>query len=54
MLLAEEAGGVATDRSGRRAGLYSDGIVVSSKTLHSEFMRRTDGMPWRQPTTTIA
>ncbi len=54
MLLAEEAGGIATDRSGRRAGLYSDGIVVSSRPLHSEFMRRVDGMAWHEPTTTTA
>ena len=31
MLLAEEAGGIVTDRTGRRAGLYSDGIVVSNR-----------------------
>ena len=49
MLLAEEAGGVVTDRMGRRAGLYSDGIVVSSRALHSEFMRLTEGMAWRRP-----
>ena len=54
LLLAEEAGGVVTDRTGRRAGLYSDGIVVSNRPLHSEFMRRTEGMAWRQPTTTVA
>jgi len=54
MLLAEEAGGVVTDRTGRRAGLYSDGIVVSSRALHSEFMRRTDGMAWREPTRAMA
>ena len=53
ILLAEEAGGVVTDRTGRRAGLYSDGIVVSNRVLHSEFMRRTEGMAWRQPTTAV-
>ena len=50
LLLVEEAGGVVTDRTGRRAGLYSDGIVASSQALHSEFMRRTGGLPWREPT----
>ena len=50
ILLVEEAGGVVTDRTGRRAGLYSDGIVASSRALHAEFMRRTDGMAWRRPT----
>ena len=51
LLLVKEAGGVVTDRTGRRAGLYSDGIVASSRALHSEFMLRTDGMAWRKPTT---
>lgn len=50
MLLVEEAGGVITDRTGKRATLYSDGIIASSATLHAEFMRRTEGMAWRMPT----
>jgi myo-inositol-1(or 4)-monophosphatase len=50
MLLVEEAGGIITDRTGKRAGLYSDGLVASNSTLHSEFMHLTDGMPWRRPT----
>lgn len=54
MLLVEEAGGVVTDRQGKRATVYSDGIIASSKTLHSQFMRRTDGMEWRKPTRTTA
>ena len=50
LLLVEEAGGVVTDRTGKRAGLYSDGLVASNGPLHAEFMRRTDGMAWRSPT----
>ncbi|MCH8205690.1 MAG: inositol monophosphatase [Chloroflexi bacterium] len=50
LLLVEEAGGVITDRSGKRAGLHSDGLIASSKALHVEFMRKTEGMPWRRPT----
>ena len=50
LLLVEEAGGVITDRTGKRAGLYSDGLVASNAGLHTEFMRRTDGMAWRRPT----
>ena len=50
LLLVEEAGGVVTDRTGRRAGLYSDGLVASNAALHAEFMRRTEGMAWRRPT----
>jgi fructose-1,6-bisphosphatase/inositol monophosphatase family enzyme len=54
MLLVEEAGGVITDRTGARAGLYSDGLIASSTALHAEFMRRTDGLPWRSPTHHLA
>ena len=50
MLLVEEAGGVVTDRSGRRANLYSDGIVASNAALNAEFLRKTEGMDWRMPT----
>jgi fructose-1,6-bisphosphatase/inositol monophosphatase family enzyme len=50
MILVEEAGGVITDRAGRRAGLYSDGLIATNATLHAEFMRTTEGMAWRNPT----
>ena len=50
LLLVEEAGGIVTDRTGKRAGLYSDGLVASNKTLHAEFMRRTTDMAWRRST----
>ena len=50
MLLVEEAGGVITDRTSKRAGLYSDGLIASNSTLHAEFMRRTEGLAWRRPT----
>ena len=50
LLLVEEAGGIITDRVGKRAGLYSDGIVASNTTLHAEFMHKTDGLDWRKPT----
>ena len=50
ILLVEEAGGIITDRSGKRAGLYSDGLIATNTTLHAEFMSRTGGMAWRRPT----
>ena len=50
ILLVEEAGGIVTDRTGKRAGLHSDGLIATNATLHAEFMRKTDGMPWRRPT----
>ena len=50
ILLMEEAGGVITDRNGKRLELYADGLIASNATLHAEFMRKTEGMPWRLPT----
>jgi myo-inositol-1(or 4)-monophosphatase len=54
LLLVREAGGVITDRTGRPAELYSDGLLASNATLHAEFMRKTDGMAWRRPTHMLA
>lgn len=50
ILLAQEAGGVATDRTGQPAALRSDGIIATSPALLREFLRKTDGMTWRKPT----
>ena len=50
LILVEEAGGVATDRSGRRATIYSDGIIVTNSSLLNQFMEATEGMSWREPT----
>ena len=50
LLLVEEAGGVVTDRNGRRAGLYSDGLIASNRALYRQFMRATEGLQWRVPT----
>ncbi len=47
LLLVEEAGGLATDRYGSPASLYSDGTIAASPGLHAEFMELTEGMPWR-------
>ena len=48
LLLVREAGGIVTDRTGAPATLRSDGLVASNKTLHAEFMSRTEGMAWRE------
>lgn len=53
LLLREAHGGIITDRTGQPASLHSEGIVASNRTLHGEFMRRTNGMNWRQPTNII-
>ncbi len=47
VLLAQEAGGVVTDRNGRPLKLDSPNIIVSNRALHAEFLRRTEGLPWR-------
>ncbi|MGH2543121.1 MAG: inositol monophosphatase family protein [Ardenticatenaceae bacterium] len=49
MLLVEEAGGIITDRNGKRANLHSDGIIAANPTLLADFLRRTEGMEWRKP-----
>lgn len=49
LLLVEEAGGVVTDRTGRRAGLRSDGLIASNRALHRQFIRATEGLQWRVP-----
>jgi myo-inositol-1(or 4)-monophosphatase len=50
LILVEEAGGIVTDRQGFRAGLYSDGIVASSSSIHEDFMNQTRSSLWRKPT----
>ena len=47
ILLVEESGGIATDRRGQKANLFSEGIIVSNKTLHRTFLEITHGMNWR-------
>lgn len=50
ILLVREAGGVITDRGGKKMTLYGDGLIASNKKLHAEFLQRTVNTPWRQPT----
>ena len=44
LLLIQEAGGVATDRNGYRAKLYSDGIIAGSSSLHQDFINSRKGV----------
>lgn len=46
LVLAPEAGGVYTDKHGGPAGLRSDGLIVSNRALHAEFLRVTEGSEW--------
>ncbi len=54
ILMVQEAGGVITDRNGKRMTLYSDGVIASSRRLHTEFLHRTEGLSWREPTQRLA
>ena len=54
LLLVEEAGGLRVDRSGKRASLLSDGIIAANAALLRDFLRKTDGHPWRAPTVHLA
>ena len=47
ILLIEESGGIATDRKGEKANLFSEGILVANATLHKAFLEITDNMKWR-------
>lgn len=47
IIMGQEAGGVVTDRDGKPITLESPSIIVSSRTLVDEFLRKTEGTPWR-------
>jgi myo-inositol-1(or 4)-monophosphatase len=48
LLLIDEAGGIITDRRGTTATLYSESVIASSISLHTDFMRLSHGTPWRE------
>ena len=50
ILLAQEAGAVVTDRDGAPISLDSPSIIVANETLKDEFLRITEGLPWREGT----
>lgn len=47
LLIVREAGGVATDRGGNPATIFSDGVVVGTPGVHRDFMALAGGLPWR-------
>ena len=49
ILLAQEAGAVVTDRDGAPITLDSPSIIVANDALKDEFLRITEGLPWRDP-----
>jgi len=48
LVLAPEAGGVFTDKHGGPSGLRCDGLIVSNRALHAEFLRATRGTDWER------
>ncbi|HAA95916.1 MAG TPA: inositol monophosphatase [Dehalococcoidia bacterium] len=47
LILAQEAGARVVNRQGNDANLYTPGVIISNPTLVADFLKRTDGMPWR-------
>jgi len=47
LLLVREAGGVATDREGKRATIFSNGLVAATPAVHSDFLALAGHLPWR-------
>ncbi len=48
ILLVREAGGLITDRDGRAVSIDSEGAIAGSAAVHADFLRLTEGMPWRE------
>jgi len=47
LILAQEAGAIVVDRQGKEANLFTPGVILANPTLIADFLKRTDGMPWR-------
>lgn len=47
-VLVQEAGGVIVDKQGQPANLRTPSVIASNQTLVNDFLKRTDGHPWRR------
>ena len=47
LVLAQESGANVVDRQGNDATLFSPSVIVSSPVLIADFLKATDGLPWR-------
>ena len=47
LVLAQEAGAKIVDRQGGPGDLFTPSVIVSSPTLVDEFLKTTEGQPWR-------
>ncbi len=47
LILAQESGAIVVDRQGNPGALFTPSVIVSSPILVEEFLKKTDGLPWR-------
>ena len=47
LVLAQEAGAKVVDKQGHDGDLFTPSVIVSSPTLIEEFLKTTEGQPWR-------
>ena len=47
LLLVKEAGGIVVDRQGNTANLHTPSIIAANPTLVENFLKTTEGLPWR-------
>lgn len=48
LLLVREAGGIVVDRQGNTANLHTSSIIAANAALVENFLKTTEGFPWRQ------
>ena len=47
LVLVSEAGGQIVDKQGKPANLQTAGIIAANPALITDFLKQTDGLPWR-------
>lgn len=47
LLLVREAGGVATQRDGSAATIFSESVICATPGVHADFLRLAAAVPWR-------
>lgn len=47
LLLVREAGGIATDREGKPASIFSNGLIAATPAVHADFLKVAGRLPWR-------
>ena len=47
LVLAQESGAKVVDRKGNDGTLLTPSVIVSSPILVEEFLKTTEGLPWR-------